>query len=77
VAERIDDPAQPPATLRPDGDSWRERDEHHFVAFAVRAQDAVAAFLARSSMLAPVACFEDPQAEQTQHDDEGEVVRVR
>jgi len=42
----------------------------------VRAQDAVAAFLAQI-IDAGAGGFEDPQAEQTQHDDEGEVVRVR
>ena len=59
--------------LLPDGDSWREWDEDHFVAFVLHAQDAVAVFLAQI-IDAGASGFEDPQVE---HDDEGEVVRVR
>jgi len=44
------------------GDSRREWDEDHFVAFAVHAQDAVAAFLAQI-IDAGAGGFEDPQAE--------------
>jgi hypothetical protein len=54
----------------------RQRDQHGLVALAADLQHAVAVFLAEIAD-AGAAGFEDPQAEQAEHRDQGEVVDVR
>jgi hypothetical protein len=49
--------------------------QHDPVAFAVHFQDAVSVFLAEVDDVG-AGGFEDPQAEQPEHGDQGEVVRV-
>jgi hypothetical protein len=56
--------------------SWWQWDEDDLVALAVHTGDAMAVFLAHVSDVG-AGGFEDPQAEQPQHDNEREVVRVR
>jgi hypothetical protein len=57
-------------------DGRRQRDQDHFGAFAAGSQDAVAVFLAEVGDVG-AGGFEDPQAEQAEHCDEGEVACVR
>ena len=56
-------------------DGWWQRDQDDLVAFAVDPQDAVAVFLAEVVDVG-AAGFEDPQPEQAEHGDQGEVVGV-
>ena len=57
-------------------DGGREGDEDGLAAFAGDAEDAVAVFLAEVADV-QAGGFEDPQAEQAEETDQGEVVRVR
>ena len=57
------------------GHGGRQRDQDDFAAFASHAQDAVAVLFAEVGDVRP-AGFEDPQPEQAQQGDQGEVVRV-
>ena len=57
-------------------DRGRQRDQDDLVALAVHAQDAVAVLLAEVVDVG-AGGFEDPQPEQAEHGDQGEVVRVR
>ena len=54
-------------------DSGRQRDEDDLAALAVDPQDPVAVFLAEVVDVG-AGGFEDPQAEQSEHRDQGEVV---
>ena len=56
-------------------DGWRQGRQNDLPAFAVHAQDAVAVFVAKILDIR-AAGFEDPEPEQTEHGDEGEVVGV-
>ncbi len=58
------------------GDRRREWDQHCLVSLAADLQHAVAVFLAEVAD-ARSAGLEDPQAEETKHGDQGEVVDVR
>jgi hypothetical protein len=57
------------------GHGWRQWDEHDFADLATDAQHAVAVLLAQV-VDAGRAGLEDPQPEQAEHCEEGEVVRV-
>ena len=56
-------------------DRRRQRDEDDLAALAAHPQDPVAVFLAEVGDVG-AAGFEDPQAEQAEHGDQGEVVGV-
>jgi hypothetical protein len=73
-----DRPVGPAAASAVDGpaDGGRQRDEDHFGALAADPQDAVAVFLAEVGDIG-TGGFEDPQAQQAEHGDEGEVGWVR
>jgi hypothetical protein len=57
------------------GGSGRQRDQHDFRAFAADSQHAVTMLFANLSDVG-AGGFEDPQAKQPEHRDQGEVVRV-
>jgi hypothetical protein len=54
---------------------WRQRDQHGRVASATDPEHTVAVFLAEVAD-ARAASFKDPQAEETEHGDQGEVIDV-
>ena len=56
-------------------DRRRQRHQHDPVALAVHLQDAVSVFLTEVADVG-AGSFEDPQAEQPEHGDQREVVRV-
>ena len=51
---------------------WRQRDQDDLGSFAADAQYPVAVLLTQVSDVG-TGCFEDPQAQQAEHGDEGEV----
>jgi hypothetical protein len=56
-------------------DRWRQRYQDHLAAFATDSQHPVTVFLANVTDVR-AGRFEDPQAEQTEHGHQGEVIPV-
>ena len=79
LAARVeqDRPCRPAAegAINRAGDRGRQRDKDHFGSFAAHPEDAMAVPLARVGDVG-AGGFEDSQAEESKHRDEGEVGRV-